>query len=174
VRDFGKEAATADWATVFFAGHGLEISGVTYLVPTDAKLETDRDVDYEAVTLQSVLAAVVPKKLRLIIFDAARDNPFIATMRRESRPRIGAVDIAISDPPTLIAYATKAGEVAQEGDGENSPFTAALLKHLSTPGLDIRLLFARVRDDVVAATRRKQEPFMYGSLTAEDFVFVPR
>ena len=174
LRDFGKEAETADWAVVFFAGHGLEINGVTYLVPIDAKLETDRDVDYEAVTLQSALTAVAPKKFRLIIYDAARDNPFARTMSRETRPRPGAVDIGISDTSTLIAYATRAGGVALEGEGGNSPFTEAIIKNISTPGLDISVLFRRVRDDVMKATGRRQEPSTYGSLPAQDFVFIPK
>ena len=165
---------TADWAVVFFAGHGVEISGVNYLVPVDARLENVRDVEYEAVTLQQVLTAIAPKKLRLVIYDAARDNPFARTMRRETRARADAVDVGISDTPTLIAYATRAGEVAQEGDGDNSPFTAALIKNLPTPGLDIRLLFDRVRDDVVDATNRRQQPFIYGSLPGESLSFVPK
>ena len=172
LRAFGNEAEKADWAVVFFAGHGLEISGVTYLVPADAKLENVRDVEYEAVTLQLALAAIAPKKFRLIIFDAARDNPFARTMGRDTRPRAG--DVVTSDTPTLIAYATRPGQVGQEGDGDNSPFTAALIKNIPTPGLDIRILFDRVRDDVLAATNRRQQPFTYGSLPAESLSFVPK
>jgi uncharacterized caspase-like protein len=173
LRDFGREAERAEWATIFYAGHGLEVRGVTYLVPIDAKLETDRDVELEAVTLHLPLKAITPKKFRLIIYDAGRDNPF-AVKGRDTRARADAVDIATPDTPTLIAYATKAGQIGQEGDGESSPFTAALIKNIATPGLDIRILFARVRDDVSAATNRRQQPFTYGALPAESLSFVPK
>src|SRR5262249_40570761 len=74
---------------------------------------------------------------------------------------------------TLIAFAAKAGSIANDGDGPHSPFTAALLKHLPTPGVDVRLIFRRVRDDVLASTKRKQEPFVYGSLGGSDVALVP-
>jgi uncharacterized caspase-like protein len=135
LRTFGDEAGKADWAVVFFAGHGVEIDGTNYLVPVDARLANVQDVKDGAITLQQVLDGVVPKKLRLVILDAARDNPFARTMRPSIGTRQSGTGVGFSGPSTLIAYATKAGEVAQEGDGENSPFTAALLKNLPTPGL---------------------------------------
>ena len=86
LRTFARESATADWAVVYYAGHGIEVAGVNYLVPVDAKLETDRDVEFETVPLDRVMTAVDgAKKLRLVILDACRDNPFVRKMTRSVR-----------------------------------------------------------------------------------------
>ncbi len=175
LRSFAREAASADWAVIYYAGHGLEVGGTNYLVPVDAKLESDRDVQYEAVALEQVLGAVEgAKKLRLVILDACRDNPFVSRMKRTVASRSIGRGLARVEPDggTLVAYAAKGGEIALDGSGGNSPFVSALLKHLPTPGLEIGKLFRQVRDDVLAATGRKQEPFVYGSLPGEDFFFV--
>jgi len=107
------------------------------------------------------------KRLRLVILDACRDNPFINSMKRTMASRgigrgLARVEPATAD--TLIAFAAKAGLTAADGDSSHSPFTGALLQHLVTPGLDVRLALGRVRDDVMKATSKKQEPFVYGSL----------
>jgi uncharacterized caspase-like protein len=167
----------ADVAIVFYAGHGFEMNGTNYLVPTDAKLERDFDVEDETVPLDRFLAAVEPaKRLRLVILDACRDNPFVKKMRRSVATRAVAQGLAkmdVTSTDTLIAFAAKAGSVATDGEGPHSPFTAALLKHLPTPGLDVRILFGRVRDDVFTSTARRQEPFVYGSLGGSDVTLVP-
>jgi uncharacterized caspase-like protein len=177
MREFSQQARGADIAIVFYAGHGIELNGGNYLVPTDAKLEQDFDVEDEAVPLERVLAAVEPaKRLRLVILDACRDNPFVKRMKRTVATRAIGQGLAKVEPTmsdTLIAFAARAGSIANDGDGPHSPFTAALLKHLSTPGLDVRLVFGRVRDDVMASTGRKQEPFVYGSLGGSDVALVP-
>ncbi len=168
VRDFSEKVQNADVAVVFFAGHGIEVDGVNYLIPTDSRLERDVDVEDEAVSLDRVLKMIEPaKRLRLIILDACRDNPFGKAMKRTIAIRsigrgLGPVEPSMSD--TLIAFAAKAGSMATDGAGANSPFTAALLKYLVTPGLDVRLALGQVRDDVLKATGNKQEPFVYGSL----------
>ncbi|MCC6781059.1 MAG: tetratricopeptide repeat protein [Hyphomicrobiales bacterium] len=175
LRGFAREAASADWAVIYYAGHGLEVGGTNYLVPIDAKLESDRDVQYEAVALEQVLGAVDgAKKLRLVILDACRDNPFVSRMKRMVASRSIGRGLARVEPDggTLVAYAAKSGEIALDGSGTNSPFVSALVKHLPTPGLEIGKLFRQVRDDVLTATGRKQEPFVYGSLPGEDFFFV--
>ena len=168
IRDFSEKAQGADLAVVFFAGHGIEVDGVNYLIPTDSRLERDVDVEDEAVSLDRVLKMIEPaKRLRLVILDACRDNPFGKAMKRTIATRsigrgLGPIEPSTSD--TLIAFAAKAGSTAIDGAGPNSPFTAALLKHLVTPGLDVRLALGQVRDDVLKATGSKQEPFVYGSL----------
>ncbi len=175
LRNFAREAASADWAVIYFAGHGLEIGGTNYLVPVDAKLESDRDVQYEAVALEQVMGAVEgARKLRLVILDACRDNPFVARMKSTAASRSIGRGLARVEPEggTLVAYAAKGGQVALDGAGANSPFVRALVEHLPTPGLEIGKLFRHVRDDVLAATGRRQEPFVYGSLPGEDFFFV--
>jgi uncharacterized caspase-like protein len=160
VGDFADVAADADIAVVYFAGHGIEIDGSNFIIPVDASLARDFDVEDEAVPLDRLLKAIEPaRRLRLVILDACRDNPFARTMRRTVASRsvgrgLGRVEPSTSD--TLIAFAAKAGSTALDGEGQNSPFTAALLRHVATPGLDIRLAFGQVRDDVMDITHRKQ------------------
>ena len=177
LRDFADSAADADIAVIYYAGHGIEVDGVNYLIPVDAKLERDNDVFDEAFSLDRVLLAVEPaKKLRLVILDACRDNPFSKTMRRTVALRAigrGLAKIEPNNPNTLIAYSAKAGSTAQDGDGKDSPFTTALSQHLTTPGLDVRKAFGFVRDDVIKSTANRQEPFVYGSLGGDDVPLVP-
>jgi uncharacterized caspase-like protein len=177
LRDFADRAHDADIAVVYYAGHGIEVDGSNYLIPVDAKLERDIDVYDEALSLDRVLLAVEPaKKLRLVILDACRDNPFSKTMKRTVASRAigqGLSKIEPNSPNLLIAYSAKAGSTAADGDGKNSPFTVALSKHLTTPGLDVRRAFGYVRDDVLKTTNNRQEPFVYGSLGGEDVPLVP-
>jgi len=177
LRDFADRARDADIAVVYYAGHGIEVDGGNYLIPVDAKLERDTDVYDEALSLDRVLLAVEPaKKLRLVILDACRDNPFAKTMKRTVASRAigqGLAKIEPNSPNLLIAYSAKAGSTAADGDGKNSPFTSALSKHLTTPGLDVRRAFGYVRDDVLKTTNNRQEPFVYGSLGGEDVSLVP-
>jgi hypothetical protein len=177
LRDFASQADSADWAVVYYAGHGIEFGGVNYLIPTDALLKADRDVNLEGVDLGKVMAAVEgAKRLRLVILDACRDNPFANQMRRTMTSRsigrgLGKVE---PEPGTLVAYAAKHGETASDGTGENSPFAEALAKRIKqTPPIEVRRLFDYVRDDVLESTNKKQQPFSYGSVSAtEDFFFV--
>ncbi|MEY9698989.1 hypothetical protein ABIE71_001732 [Bradyrhizobium diazoefficiens] len=177
LRDFADATRDADIAVVYYAGHGIEVEGSNYLIPVDARLERDTDVYDEALSLDRVLVAVEPaKQLRLVILDACRDNPFGKTMKRSVASRgigRGLAQVEPSSPNTLIAYSAKAGFTAQDGDGANSPFTVALSKHLTTPGLDVRRAFGFVRDDVLKSTGNKQEPFVYGSLGGADVPLVP-
>ncbi|WP_448046108.1 caspase family protein [Bradyrhizobium liaoningense] len=177
LRDFADATRDADIAVVYYAGHGIEVEGSNYLIPVDAKLERDTDVYDEALSLDRVLVAVEPaKQLRLVILDACRDNPFGRRMKRTVASRNigrGLAQVEPSSPNTLIAYSAKAGFTAQDGDGANSPFTVALSKHLTTPGLDVRRAFGFVRDEVLKSTGNKQEPFVYGSLGGEDVPLVP-
>ncbi len=177
LREFADSTRDADIAVVYYAGHGIEVEGSNYLIPVDAKLERDTDVYDEALSLDRVLVAVEPaKQLRLVILDACRDNPFGRTMKRTLASRgigRGLAQVEPASSNTLIAYSAKAGFTAQDGDGANSPFTIALSKHLTTPGLDVRRAFGFVRDDVLKSTGNKQEPFVYGSLGGEDVPLVP-
>lgn len=177
LREFADSTRDADIAVVYYAGHGIEVEGSNYLIPVDAKLERDTDVYDEALSLDRVLVAVEPaKQLRLVILDACRDNPFGRTMKRTLASRgigRGLAQVEPTSSNTLIAYSAKAGFTAQDGDGANSPFTVALSKHLTTPGLDVRRAFGFVRDDVLKSTGNKQEPFVYGSLGGEDVPLVP-
>ena len=176
LRDFADKATNADIAVIYYAGHGIEVDGNNYLIPVDARLERDNDVYDEAFSLDRVLVAVESaKKLRLVILDACRDNPFAQTMKKTIATRAigrGLAKIEPDTPNTLIAYSAKAGSTAQDGDGSNSPFTMALASHLTTPGLDVRRALGFVRDDVRKATSNRQDPYVYGSLGGEDVPLV--
>src|SRR5882724_6354514 len=177
LRDFADKARGADIAVIYFAGHGLEVDGTNYVVPVDAVLERDADVDDEAIALNRILLAAEPAtQLRLVILDACRDNPFTKKMKRTISSRSlgrGLIGVEASKPNTFIAFAAKEGSTAADGDGKNSPFSAALLKHLTRPGLDIRKAFGFVRDDVMSATGNQQEPYTTNSLGGNDVALVP-
>ena len=177
LRDFADRARDADIAVVYYAGHGIEVDGGNYLIPVDARLERDTDIYDEGLSLDRILIAIEPaKKLRLVILDACRDNPFARTMKRTVASRAigqGLAKVEPTSPNVLIAYSAKAGSTAADGDGKNSPFTAALSHHLTKPGLDVRRAFGFVRDEVLKTTGNKQEPFVYGSLGGEDVPLVP-
>ncbi len=178
VREFSDTARDADIAVVYYAGHGIEVDGVNYLVPADARLASDFDIEDETISLDRVLKALdVAKRLKLVILDACRDNPFARTMKRTVASRAIGRGLAKIEPTmsdTLVAYAARAGAVANDGDGQNSPFAIALTKHITEPGLDLRIAFGRVRDDVLKATGNRQEPFVYGSLGGDTMTLVPR
>jgi uncharacterized caspase-like protein len=177
LRDFADKSSDADIAVIYYAGHGIEVDGSNYLIPVDAKLERDNDVYDEAFSLDRILVTVEPaKRLRLVILDACRDNPFAQKMKKTLATRAigrGLAKVEPASPNTLIAYSAKAGSTAQDGAGNNSPFTTALATHLITPGLDIRRAFGFVRDDVLKTTNNRQEPYVYGSLGGDDVPLVP-
>ena len=178
IREFSEVSRDADISVVYYAGHGIEVDGVNYLVPADAKLLSDFDIEDETISLDRVLKALdSARRLRLVILDACRDNPFARTMKRSVVSRsigrgLAKVEPTMSD--TLIAFAAKAGAVASDGDGDSSPFASALVKYIAEPGLDLRLAFGRVRDDVLKSTGNRQEPFVYGSLGGDTMALVPQ
>jgi uncharacterized caspase-like protein len=192
IRVFANEAERSDWALVYYAGHGIEVGGVNYLVPVDARLAVDRDIQFEAVPLDQVLAAVDgARKLKLVVLDDCRDNPFAprktaapetdASARSTGGATVASRSIGrglaeVKEPgATLVVFAAKNGQVALDGEGVNSPFAVAVLQRLATPGVEINKLFRLVRDDVMEATAGRQEPYTYGSLPGkEDFFFVTR
>ena len=175
--DFEIASRGVDVALVYFSGHGVEIGGRNYLVPVDAELKRDVDVQDEAVPLDRVLEAVSgARRLKFVILDACRSNPF-QRMQVSSTSRGIARGLAPIEPAggkTLVAYAAAAGTLALDGAGDHSPFTAGLLKDLALPGLDVRLALGRVHDDVLASTNNQQEPFTYGSLGGAELPLLDR
>ena len=172
---FRRVADDADWSVLYFSGHGIELNGINYLVPIDAQLRSDRDVSLEAIDLNQVSNAISgSRKLRLIVLDACRDNPFASNMRRTFATRsisqgLGRVE---PDAGTLIAFAAKHGETALDGASKYSPFTGAFVSRVrQTPPIEIRRLFDFIRDDVIAVTNKRQQPFTYGSVSAQDEFF---
>ena len=175
LRTFTRRSAGADVALVFYAGHGLEMDGVNYVVPVDARLERDVDVRYETATLEDLVASTVGASLRLVILDACRNNPLARSMQRTVARRsvsggsFGEFNEDLLGNETLVAYAAAAGTTAADGRGRNSPYTSALLSHLETP-LEIGLLFRRVRAEVLSATNGEQRPHEYHSLVGEHYL----
>ncbi|MET0278125.1 MAG: tetratricopeptide repeat protein [Pseudorhodoplanes sp.] len=171
---FGDLAEDADWAVIYYAGHGIEIGGVNYVIPIDAALKASNHVDDEALSLDRVMSTVgTAKKMKLVILDACRDNPFVPKMRSVGAARSVGRGLGRIEPPpgVLVAYAARDGLVALDGETGNSPFATALVEHLEEPGVEINLLFRKVRDAVFQTTQGKQEPYTYGSLPAQQFFF---
>ena len=169
LRAFEDQASDADIVVIYYSGHGLEMNGENYLVPVDAQLVSDRDVADETVTLARLMQATEgARQLRLVILDACRNNPFLARIAAHGKTR--AISRGLARPAeqmtadTLVAFAAKEGTEALDGDGANSPFAQALAKRLVAPGAEIEFALRQVRDDVLAATGNRQEPFKYGSL----------
>jgi uncharacterized caspase-like protein len=177
LNDFYDSARDADFAVIYYAGHGIEVDGSNYIVPVDAVLERDRDVYDETVSLDRLVQSIEPaRQLRLIILDACRENPFAQNMKRSIATRgitRGLARVDPMTPNTLIAFAAKAGSTADDGNGKHSPFTTSILNHLTAPGLDLRKAFGIIRDEVMAATNNKQEPYVFGSLGGADVALVP-
>ena len=191
LNDFETIAKNADWAAIYFAGHGIEIGGVNYMVPIDAQPPMNMlSVSTQYINLEYFLKSVeVAKKMKLVILDACRDNPLAEKMRINSISRglegvqtlssgsrigvgLGRVE---PQPGTLVVYATKHGSVAMDGDGQNSPFAEALVKRIiQKPSLEVRRLFDFVREDVFGSTNKQQQPFAYGSLSASDDFYFSR
>ena len=175
LRAFTRRSAGADVSLVFYAGHGIEMDGVNYVVPVDARLERDVDVRYETVTLDDLLVATSGASLRLVLLDACRNNPLARSMQRTAATRsvsggsFGDLNEDLLGDETLVAYAAAAGTTAADGRGRNSPYTTALLTHLETP-LEIGLLFRRVRAQVLEATGGEQRPHEYHSLVGEHYL----
>lgn len=179
LREFGYKAADSDLTLIYFAGYGLQIDGQNFLVPADARLERDRDLVYETLPLNLFLGEIgQARRLGIMILDAARDGPFDERLIQSggARPvaaRAGLGRVDDSPPDTIVATATRANAVAEDEGGEHSPYTAALLEELKVPGLELELLFRRVRDRVIQATGGRQEPYTYGSYGATPIYLSP-
>jgi hypothetical protein len=177
LRDFLRRAQAARVALLFYAGHGMQVDGRNYLIPVDAKLETATDLGFETVELDKVLSHLEDaSRATIIILDACRDNPLARRFALRLGPtRSTAVGSGLAaystlGTGTLIAFATAPGQVALDGEGANSPFTAGLVKHMRTPGLELRQLLTRVRAEVAASTRNRQIPWDNSSLLGEVYL----
>lgn len=176
IRQFTTAIDGADVALFYYAGHGLQVAGKNYLAPVNAKLEKESDLDFETVQLNLVLRQMErEKRTNLVFLDACRDNPLtqrlarsMATTRSASIGRgLARVESGVG---MLISYSTSPGMVALDGDGRNSPYTKALVKHIETPGIGINDMMIKVRQDVLETSRGKQVPWEHSSLTG-NFVF---
>lgn len=179
LRGFTEQLADADVALFFYAGHGLQVGAQNYLVPIDAKLERERDLEFEAVRLDFVLRQMEidrDGKTSIVFLDACRDNPLSRNLARSMGTRSAAIGRGLAATATgvgtFIAFATQPGNVALDGAGANSPFTAALSKHMRSTGRNLPATMIEVRKDVIAATSGKQVPWDHSALTGE-FYFIP-
>lgn len=175
-RLFGQTVHDTDIALVYYAGHGLEVGNQNFLIPIDARLARDLDLEFEAITLASILKVVEgARKLKVVILDACRTNPLGDKMIMPERAtRSVGRGLARIEPggDVLVAYSAKAGTLAQDGPGKHSPYAESLLKHMGTPGLDVLRMFGRVKDAVLLATRQEQVPWIYGSPGGESISLV--
>lgn len=170
IDEFGRKLNGYDVALFFYAGHGIQVNGNNYLVPVDALLENENDVEYDAVRADRVLAKMesAGSKTNIVILDACRDNPFERSWRRGTRGK----GLAFMNAPSgsLIAYATSPGNTASDGRGDNGLYTSALLKHIRTPDITIEQLFKRVRSTIMDWSNEEQIPWESTSLRG-DFYF---
>jgi hypothetical protein len=163
---FSASAADSDLTLFFYAGHGVQISGTNYMLPTDTNLNQIGGVALHGISLNSVVEQFLPGKTKLVFLDACRDNPLLQLASRSvSR---GLAPISVSQG-TLISYATKDGSVAADGNGKNSPFTKALLQYIDDPD-DIAVVLRKVRDQVMRDTGGQQQPWEYGSLSGGSLI----
>ncbi len=182
INGFLRSASTASMAVMFYAGHGMQVDGKNFLVPIDARLDSAEGFTSSLSDIDTILAGLDDQiRTNIVILDACRDNPTLqqpaavvasrsASVRSGLAPqsRLGAG--ATIGAGTLVAFATAPGQVALDGDGSNSPFSAALARHIATPGLEVQQMLTRVRAEVVAATKNKQVPWSNSSLLGEVFL----
>lgn len=176
VKRFGDRLQNATVGLFFYAGHGLQVAGRNYLVPIDARIDNERSLPFATIDIDLVLSQMgAAAPVNLVFLDACRDNPFSRSLARSLGTRSASVGRGLAQVEagdgTLIVYATQPGNVAEDGEGGDSPFTTALLKHLAEPNLEVRQALTRVRLDVKEATNGKQVPWDHSSLT-QDFYFV--
>ena len=164
LRNFRQSVDGADVAMIYYAGHAIEGQGKNWLVPVDAKLETEFDLPYEAIDFDRLLESLSGSRMRMIVLDACRNNPFGNTWKRGYRSvSSGLAGMEVDD--VLVLYAAAPGQLATDGAEGNSPFAMSLARRLPEPGLAVQLLGGVVRDDVLAATGGKQRPFVSASIT---------
>jgi tetratricopeptide (TPR) repeat protein len=171
VNAFLRKASTARVALFFYAGHGMQIDGQNYLIPVDSKLSVSTDLSYEALELAKILNGLYDEaRANIVILDACRDNPLAEAGKKGSGVASGLAAVSMVGYGTLIAYATAPDNVALDGAGANSPFTTALLKHIRTPGLEVRQMLTLVRAEVTKITDKKQVPWDNSSLLVDIYL----
>jgi hypothetical protein len=177
IRAFSRALANADTAVLFYAGHGLQVAGRNYLIPVDAALDSERDLDFEAISLDFVLRQMEvgrEGKSNIVFLDACRDNPLARNLARSMGTRSASIGKGLAEAQTgvgtFIAYSTQPGNVALDGKGRNSPFTAAFTARVQEPGDSLTAIMIGVRNDVLAATDGRQVPWDHSALT-RDFYF---
>lgn len=177
LQQFSVKAAVADVAVIYYAGHGVQIDGRNYAVPLDVALDYKRDVN-KLVSQQDLTDEVArAQRFGLVILDACRDNPFakrIASSRNRSSASRGLARERDTAFNTVVAYATAADDTAADGDGDNSPYTAALIEHMDDPTVELYQLLGKVKDSVFNETDGEQQPSFYTALGGERYFLHPK
>ncbi len=174
---FSEKSLNADLVLFFYAGHAIEMNSVNYLIPVDARMQSESTAQFEAISLDQVLGTVrTAGKLGLVMLDACRNNPFAATMKRSDATRgvsrgLAAVSVE-GETGMMISFAAEAGKTADDGDTEHSPYTAALLEVLDQPGLEVGRMFRSVRARVKETTKGAQVPIEQAQLPDQDIYLV--
>jgi len=179
IHGFAVALAGSQFATFFYAGHGLQVGGLNYLVPVDARLQSAVSLDFEMIRLDVIQRAMERGATTNIVFlDACRDNPLARNLARALGTRSATIGRGLapveSGEGTLISFSTQPGNVALDGTGRNSPYAAALLKHIASPGQDLPTILINVRNDVMEATSRRQVPWEHSALTARVYFTPPK
>jgi hypothetical protein len=177
IKDFSKAVRGADIGMFYYAGHGMQVNGRNYLVPIDAAFQDITALDFEAIEMDLITKQMQQEvSVRLVILDACRDNPLSKTLSRSmsggTRSNAiaeGLAEVKLGDAGegTAIIFATSPDEVALDGEGEHSPFTAALLNNIDLPDTDLPVVMSRITGEVYNSTRQKQRPWINASLTGE-------
>ena len=173
MRVFAERVPTADVALFYYAGHGLQMKGENYLVPVDAKIENETDVRFNTISLSDIQQEMgSARTANVIILDACRNNPFAEALGHGTRGAAarGLEPIQAAGVGSLVVFSTQPDNVSLDGRDRNSPFASALLKHIATPGLEIRQMISRVRSDVLQATDHKQVPWDNSSLIGDVYL----
>jgi Tfp pilus assembly protein PilF len=182
IRDFLREAAQAHVAVVYYAGHGVQVEGRNYLVPIDVEFKAGSRMTEAMMDMDTIMAGLDDQvRTNILILDACRNNPMAPKVASTGTERGIDIGSGLAAPTTLgagstlgagtlIAFATAPGQVALDGEGANSPFSAALTRHIGTPGLEVQQMLTRVRAEVVAATKGKQVPWSNSSLLGEVYL----
>lgn len=177
LQSYTRDAQNADWALFYFSGFGIQVGERNHLIPVDARISQASDLQGQAVELNSAIAAGAgAKTVNIAALDAGRDNPF---SRQSQRPPAsgnasGVQREAGLGKNTIVLYSTSPGAVASDGTGPTSPFATAFAKHIVVPGLELTKMFRAIQDDVLAATKGRQQPFMYGAMPAGELFFVAK
>lgn len=168
--EFGRKAEEADVALFFFAGHGLEVAGRNWILPIDADIESSSDLPASAVKVDDVLEVMElsQARIRLVILDACRNNPLPRSLARSTGRGLAKIDASAAG--TMVVFAAAPGEVALDGSGANSPFSASLANHITERGLEVRQMIGRVRQDVMAATNAKQVPWVNEAIAGDFYL----
>ncbi len=173
VVEFGRKLRASDSVgLLYYAGHGVQVGGENFLIPIGADIKDEQEVPVEAINLNEILRTMTRNENRtnIVILDACRNNPFEGVARGVAGRGLAQVN---APGGTLIAYATAPGQIALDGEGQNSPYSQALAQSIGQPGLVLEEVFRRTRRQVLTATANKQTPWEHSSLTGE-FFFLPK